>query len=62
MPEKRKVSSEDLQNIIDELGELVEKSKDELKEVIVKRPLESAAFILMIGIILGLVWGKSGRD
>ncbi len=62
MPEKKKVSSEDLQNTIAELGELVEKSKDELKELIERRPLESAAFILMTGIILGLLWGKSGRD
>jgi CBS-domain-containing membrane protein len=62
MSEKKKISSEDLQNTIDELGELVEKSKDELKRLIEKRPLESAAFILMVGIILGLLWGKSGRD
>jgi hypothetical protein len=59
MPEKSKVSLDDLEKTISDVRELAERSMSDLERLIRKRPLESAGFILMAGIVLGVLWGTS---
>jgi hypothetical protein len=59
MPKKSETNIQDLSDALGDIKELAEKSKVELEEWISEHPLESAAFILMAGIVLGVLLGSS---
>lgn len=59
MPRKSETNIEDIAGALSDIKDLVEKSKVELEEWISEHPLESAAFILMAGIVFGLLLGTS---
>ena len=59
MTEKPKVTLEELQKTISDVKELAEKSRVELEELIRKKPMESAGFIFIAGIVLGILLGAS---
>jgi ElaB/YqjD/DUF883 family membrane-anchored ribosome-binding protein len=61
MPEKSKTRVDDLEETLNDVRDLAERSMDDLEKLIRKRPLESAALILMAGIVLGVLWGTSAR-
>jgi ElaB/YqjD/DUF883 family membrane-anchored ribosome-binding protein len=59
MPKKSETNIQDLADALSDIKDLAEKSKVELEEWISEHPLESAAFILMAGIVLGVLLGAS---
>jgi hypothetical protein len=61
MAKEHEANNRDLADALGDIKELAEKSKVEIEEWISKRPLESAAFILMAGIVLGVLLGTSSR-
>jgi len=56
---KSEGNSEDLLRAIDDVRELAETSKAKLEDYVKEKPLESACFILMAGLLVGILMGAS---
>ncbi|WP_455367277.1 hypothetical protein [[Eubacterium] cellulosolvens] len=59
MSEKEKVTLEELQKRVKEAKEVAEKSRDQIKEIVERRPLESTAMIFFLGFVLGVIVGAA---
>jgi len=64
MSEEKKPTAEELQKKVEDITKLSKEYRDELEEIMKRRPLESAGIIFIAGLVLGILIGtvKSRRS